>query len=83
MFLELSEESDQYCFEIAFNGNRTYILSAESQESMESWMKALTCAGYEYKKLMVAELQRQLEEIEGSRNSNFFWFKVINNCVYY
>ncbi|TMW44641.1 hypothetical protein DOY81_010280 [Sarcophaga bullata] len=66
--IELSEESDQYCFEIAFNGNRTYILSAESQDSMESWMKALTCAGYEYKKLMVAELQRQLEEIEGSRN---------------
>ncbi|XP_037821209.1 sesquipedalian-1 [Lucilia sericata] len=66
--IELSEESDQYCFEIAFNGNRTYILSAESQESMESWMKALTCAGYEYKKLMVAELQRQLEEIDNSRN---------------
>ncbi|XP_061396338.1 sesquipedalian-1 [Musca vetustissima] len=66
--IELSEESDQYWFEIAFNGNRTYILQAESQESMESWMKALTCAGYEYKKLMVDELQRQLEEIEGSRN---------------
>lgn len=27
-------------------------------------MKALTCAGYEYMKLMVAELQRQLDEIE-------------------
>uniref|UniRef100_A0A0K8W6B4 Sesquipedalian-1 n=1 Tax=Bactrocera latifrons TaxID=174628 RepID=A0A0K8W6B4_BACLA len=67
--IELSEESDQYCFEIAFNGNRTYILSADSQEIMENWMKALTCAGYEYKKLVVAELQRQLEEIEFSRNS--------------
>lgn len=66
--IELSEESDQYCFEIAFNGNRTYILSADSQEIMENWMKALTCAGYEYKKLVVAELQRQLEEIEFSRN---------------
>uniref|UniRef100_A0A1B0A5L7 PH domain-containing protein n=1 Tax=Glossina pallidipes TaxID=7398 RepID=A0A1B0A5L7_GLOPL len=66
--IELSEESDRYCFEIAFNGNRTYVLSADSQENMESWMKALTCAGYEYKKLMVAELQRQLEEIEGSKN---------------
>uniref|UniRef100_A0A034VDD4 Sesquipedalian-1 n=2 Tax=Bactrocera dorsalis TaxID=27457 RepID=A0A034VDD4_BACDO len=66
--IELSEESDQYCFEIAFNGNRTYILSADSQEMMENWMKALTCAGYEYKKLVVAELQRQLEEIEFSRN---------------
>ncbi|XP_053958943.1 sesquipedalian-1 [Anastrepha ludens] len=66
--IELSEESDQYCFEIAFNGNRTYVLSADSQECMEAWMKALTCAGYEYKKLVVAELQRQLEEIECSRN---------------
>ncbi|XP_049302070.1 sesquipedalian-1 isoform X3 [Bactrocera dorsalis] len=68
--IELSEESDQYCFEIAFNGNRTYILSADSQEMMENWMKALTCAGYEYKKLVVAELQRQLEEIEFSRNKS-------------
>uniref|UniRef100_W8C7A7 Sesquipedalian-1 n=1 Tax=Ceratitis capitata TaxID=7213 RepID=W8C7A7_CERCA len=66
--IELSEESDQYCFEIAFNGNRTYVLSADSQEVMESWMKALTCAGYEYKKLVVAELQRQLDEIESLRN---------------
>ncbi|XP_017479414.1 PREDICTED: sesquipedalian-1 [Rhagoletis zephyria] len=67
--IELSEESDQYCFEIAFNGNRTYILSADSQECMETWMKALTCAGYEYKKMVVAELQRQLAEIECSRDS--------------
>ncbi|XP_067622078.1 sesquipedalian-1 isoform X3 [Eurosta solidaginis] len=68
--IELSEESEQYCFEIAFNGNRTYVLSADTQESMETWMKALTCAGYEYKKFVVAELQRQLVEIECSRNSS-------------
>lgn len=69
--IELSQESDadNYCFEIAFNGNRTYILAADTQESMESWMKALTCAGYEYKRIIVAELQRQLQEIEDSRNS--------------
>lgn len=30
-------------------------------------MKALTCAGYEYMKLMVSELQRQLDEIEGTK----------------
>lgn len=44
---------------------------------METWMKALTCASYEYKKLMVAELQRQLEEIEGIRKSKYLsplWF---------
>lgn len=65
--LELAEESEQYCFQIIFHGpnNRTYYLSTESQSNMEQWMKALTCAGYDYMKLMVAELQRQLDEIEG------------------
>lgn len=29
---------------------------------MEKWMKVLTTAGYEYMKLMVADLQRQLDE---------------------
>ncbi|KPU73466.1 uncharacterized protein Dana_GF14496, isoform B [Drosophila ananassae] len=66
--IELSNEMDHYCFEIAFNGNRTYILAAENQESMEAWMKALTCAGYEYKRIVVAELQRQLHEIDESKN---------------
>ncbi|KAH8281220.1 hypothetical protein KR044_011658 [Drosophila immigrans] len=69
--IELSIESDMgnYCFEIAFNGNRTYVLAADSQESMEAWMKALTCAGYEYKRIIVAELKRQLREIDDSKNS--------------
>ncbi|XP_017056443.1 sesquipedalian-1 [Drosophila ficusphila] len=66
--IELSNEVDNFCFEIAFNGNRTYVLSADNQESMESWMKALTCAGYEYKRIILTELQRQLQEIEDSRN---------------
>lgn len=30
-------------------------------------MKAITCASYDYMKLMISELQRQLEEID-SRN---------------
>lgn len=29
-------------------------------------MKALACAGYDYMKMMVAELQRQLDDIEGT-----------------
>ncbi|KAH8375085.1 hypothetical protein KR093_003702 [Drosophila rubida] len=72
--IELSIESDtnNYCFEIAFNGNRTYVLAADTQESMEAWMKALTCAGYEYKRIIVAELQRQLQEIKDSKNSKAF-----------
>lgn len=67
--VELAEEGEQYCFQIMFHGpnNRTYYLSTESQDNMEQWMKALTCAGYDYMKLMVAELQRQLDEIEGCK----------------
>uniref|UniRef100_A0A1B0CZD1 Uncharacterized protein n=1 Tax=Phlebotomus papatasi TaxID=29031 RepID=A0A1B0CZD1_PHLPP len=64
--IELAEDGDNYGFQIVFHGinNRTYHLCAESQEVMEKWMKALTCAGYEYMKLMVAELQRQLGELD-------------------
>lgn len=64
---ELEEDDEQFTFKIVFHGanNRSYILGAESQESMEQWMKALACAGYDYMKLMVAELQRQLDDIEG------------------
>lgn len=71
--IELAQNEDQFSFQMVFNGNRTYILSAESQETMELWMKALTCAGYEYKKLMLAELKRQLNELEElSKRSKFF-----------
>lgn len=69
---ELAEDGEQYSFQIVFHGmnNRVYFLSAETQETMEQWMKALTCAGYEYMKLMVAELQRQLDEIEGAKSKS-------------
>ncbi|CAH1178916.1 unnamed protein product [Phaedon cochleariae] len=64
--IELAEDEEQFSFKIEFHGinNRSYVLGAESQESMEQWMKALACAGYDYMKLMVAELQRQLDDIE-------------------
>lgn len=64
--IELDEDDEQFSFKIEFHGtnNRSYILSAESQEAMEQWMKALACASYDYMKLMVAELQRQLDDIE-------------------
>ncbi|XP_011503440.1 PREDICTED: sesquipedalian-1 [Ceratosolen solmsi marchali] len=61
--IELAEDEEQFGFKIVFHGpnNRSYILGAESQESMEQWMKALACASYDYMKLMVTELQRQLD----------------------
>ncbi|KAJ3623984.1 hypothetical protein MTP99_017643 [Tenebrio molitor] len=64
--IELAEDDEMFSFKIVFHGinNRSYVLGAESQEAMEQWMKALACAGYDYMKLMVAELQRQLDDIE-------------------
>ncbi|XP_014209620.1 sesquipedalian-1-like [Copidosoma floridanum] len=64
--IELAEDEEQFGFKIVYHGvgNRSYHLAAESQESMEQWMKALACASYDYMKLMVAELQRQLDAVE-------------------
>ena len=64
---ELSEDDEAYSFNIAFHGNgdRTFVLSAETQESMEEWMKAITCASYDYMKVMVLELQKQVDELTG------------------
>lgn len=53
---------EYFCFKIVFP-SRVYLLSAESQDVMEQWMKALACASYDYIKLMASELQRQLNEL--------------------
>lgn len=73
--IELASEDEDggvdYSFKIIFHGekDRSYLLAAETQTLMEKWMKSLTCAGYEYMKLMVAELQRQLEELEHNKTT--------------
>lgn len=73
----MAEDEEHFIFKIVFHGtgNRSYILGADNQESMEQWMKALAFASYDYMKLMVSELQRQLDEIEGKKKNsqmNFF-----------
>ncbi|CAG5115551.1 unnamed protein product [Candidula unifasciata] len=72
--IELAEDVDNFMFMINFaaSGSRTYCLSAHSQEAMESWMKALSCAGYEYMRLMVLELQSKLQEISSNADANLF-----------
>ena len=67
--VELSndEEGDAgFGFKINFHGDgkRTYYLAAESQSDLEAWMKALACASFDYMKLMVAELQQQLDDLD-------------------
>ena len=65
------EDVDNYAFQITFPGSatRTYILSADSQEEMESWMKVLSCAPYDYVRLVVGELQNQLQEKQSADNA--------------
>lgn len=63
--IELSEDTDGFVFQIKFSGSgcRTYVIAADSQEDMESWMKVLSRASYDYMKLMVSELHRQLQDL--------------------
>ncbi|XP_021362193.1 sesquipedalian-1-like [Mizuhopecten yessoensis] len=63
--IELAENTDGFTFQIVFPGShsRTYTLAADTQEEMEAWMKVLACASYDYMKLMVADLQQQIEEM--------------------
>lgn len=62
----MAENDNQFSFKIVFHGpnNRSYTLGADSQESMEQWMKSLACASYDFMKSMVANLESQLKKLE-------------------
>ncbi|XP_053376039.1 sesquipedalian-1-like [Mercenaria mercenaria] len=68
--VELSDHEDGYTFMINFPGSntRTYILSADTQEEMEAWMKVLSGASYDYMKLCVNELKAQLQDVDSNSN---------------
>jgi len=66
-------ETDMFSFKIAFGGQnaRHYILGTNSHEDMEKWLKALSCASYDYLKAVIAELQKQLDEITETEKLKF------------
>ncbi|XP_037339591.2 sesquipedalian-1 [Pungitius pungitius] len=63
--VELCESAEEFAFAVKFDcvKARVYKMSAESQAAMESWVKALSRASFDYMRLVVKELERQLEEI--------------------
>ncbi|NWH62717.1 SESQ1 protein, partial [Geococcyx californianus] len=63
--VELCESAEAFAFAIRFSGakSRTYVLAAESQAAMESWVKSLSRASFDYLRLVVRELEKQLEEM--------------------
>ncbi|XP_030074159.1 sesquipedalian-1 [Microcaecilia unicolor] len=64
--VEPSESAEQYIFTIRFEGSksRTYILVAESEATMQSWVKSLSRANFDYMRLVIKELQLQVEDME-------------------
>lgn len=64
--VELCESVEEFAFAIRFDcaRARVYKMAAESQAGMESWVKALSRASFGYMRLVVRELERQLEEMQ-------------------
>ncbi|KAF7240840.1 Sesquipedalian-1 [Varanus komodoensis] len=66
--VELCESTEEFAFAIKFDcaRSRTYILAAESQAAMEAWVKSLSRASFDYLRLVVRELEKQLDEMQRS-----------------
>ncbi|KAJ8380315.1 hypothetical protein SKAU_G00010930 [Synaphobranchus kaupii] len=64
--VELCESIEEFAFAVRFDCARAriYKMAAESQAGMESWVKALSRASFDYMRLVVRELERQLEEMQ-------------------
>ncbi|XP_053577359.1 sesquipedalian-2 [Bombina bombina] len=67
--VELCQSEEEFAFAVRFDvqDSRSYILAAESQEDMESWVKALSRASFDYMRLVVRELERELEVMQKCR----------------
>lgn len=67
--VELCESAEEFAFAVKFDcaKARVYKMAADSQAAMESWVKALSRASFDYMRLVVKELERQLEEIQESQ----------------
>ncbi|XP_068560390.1 sesquipedalian-1 [Cebidichthys violaceus] len=64
--VELCVSAEEFAFAVKFDcaKARVYKMAADSQAAMESWVKALSRASFDYMRLVVKELERQLEEIQ-------------------
>ncbi|NXA52948.1 SESQ2 protein, partial [Nothocercus julius] len=62
--VELCEAAEEFAFAIRFDdaGAKACVLVADGQAAMEAWVKALSRASFDYMRLVVRELEKQLEE---------------------
>ncbi|XP_019400595.1 PREDICTED: sesquipedalian-2 isoform X1 [Crocodylus porosus] len=66
--VELCESAEEFAFAIRFEdaGAKAYVLVADCHAAMEAWVKALSRASFDYMRLVVKELERQLEDAHKS-----------------
>ncbi|XP_032642916.1 sesquipedalian-2 [Chelonoidis abingdonii] len=66
--VELCEAAEEFAFAIRFDdaGAKAYVLVADCQATMEGWVKALSRASFDYMRLVVRELEKQLEDARKS-----------------
>ncbi|MCJ8746601.1 hypothetical protein PDJAM_G00143690 [Pangasius djambal] len=63
--VELCEsERVDFAFAVRFGPSHTHTLAADTQAEMEDWAKALARASFQYLRLVVRELEKQLEEAQ-------------------
>uniref|UniRef100_A0A4W6CI24 Sesquipedalian n=1 Tax=Lates calcarifer TaxID=8187 RepID=A0A4W6CI24_LATCA len=64
--VELCESAEEFAFAIKFDcaKARVYKMAAESQAAMESWVKALSRASFDYMRLVVKELESIQDEVQ-------------------
>ena len=62
----------KYAFEISFDGqgSRVYIMTADNDEDMQSWIKVISHASYEYMRSIVDELQRRVNVLTSSSKAD-------------
>lgn len=67
-----ASEHEKHALEISFDGagTRTYILLADNDADMSSWIRAISHASYEYLKSIVEELQERLDALMSRKSSS-------------
>ena len=62
----------KHAFEISFDGqgSRVYVMMADNDEDMQSWVKVISHASYEYMRSIVDELQRRVNLLTSSSKAD-------------
>ena len=62
----------KYAFEVSFDGqgSRVYVMMADNDEDMQSWIKVISHASYEYMRSIVDELQRRVNILTSSSKAD-------------